>query len=110
MRLTRPFTAAALAVALAGCGILAPERATKLTVATAEGNVISVGGQVQLVATATMKDGQDRVVTGEAHWTSRNTAVALVSPTGLVVGLAAGSADISAEFGDAWAHMSIHVQ
>jgi hypothetical protein len=94
----------------AGCGILAPERAWTLTVGTNEGNVIDAGTQVQLVATATFKDGRTEDVTRDAVWNSRNEAVALVSPTGLVVGVAPGAANVGAEYGDAWAQMSIHVR
>lgn len=102
-------TVAAVGMA-AGCGILSPERAWTLTVATTEGNVIDAGAQVQLIATATFEDGRTEDVTHKARWNSRNTSVALVSPTGRVVGVGAGAADVGAEYGDAWAQMSIHVR
>lgn len=55
-------------------------------------------------------DGRTENVTDKARWISLNPAVALVSPNGLVAGLAAGSANIVAEYADASAQMSMHVR
>jgi len=56
---------------------------------------VSQGGTVQL--TATTRDTLSRVLTGRTvAWTSSNSAVATVSSAGLVTGVAAGSATITA--------------
>jgi len=52
-------------------------------------STIEVGATTQLTATA--RDNQGNVVTGRpVGWSSQNTAIATVSPTGLVTGIAAG--------------------
>src|SRR2546426_12341078 len=54
-----------------------------------------VGGTVQL--TATPKDAAGNVLGGRAiTWASSNTAIATVSVTGLVTGVAVGAATITA--------------
>jgi len=56
---------------------------------------VEVGQSIQLTATA--RDAQNNVVSGKTFvWTSNNQGVATVSPTGLVQGIAAGAASISA--------------
>jgi hypothetical protein len=50
------------------------------------------------VPTATVGTGGIEDVTSLATWTSSNTAVAAVSPTGIVTSLASGTAVISATF------------
>jgi len=56
---------------------------------------VGVGATVQL--TATLKDAAGSVLTGRTvTWASGNTAVATVSSTGLVTGVAAGHATITA--------------
>jgi hypothetical protein len=59
------------------------------------GNTLGVGETMQLTATA--KDGDGNVVTGRTFtWSSNNQAVATVVPSGLVTGVSAGPATISA--------------
>jgi uncharacterized protein YjdB len=75
-----------------------------LTVTPAPVNTVSVtlaASSVNAVqttqATATLKDAQDRVLTGRAIvWTSDNTGVATVSSTGLVTAISGGTANITA--------------
>jgi acid phosphatase len=55
---------------------------------------VSPGGTVQL--SAVLKDASGNPVSGTVAWTSGNTAVATVSASGLVSGVAAGSATITA--------------
>src|SRR2546422_254097 len=56
---------------------------------------VGVGGTVQL--TATTKDANGNVLAGRVvTWASSNTAVATVSPTGLVTGVAEGQSTITA--------------
>src|SRR2546428_740768 len=69
-----------------------PVASVVLSPATAS---VLVGGTVQL--SATPKDVAGNVLTGRAvAWTSANAAIAMVSSTGLVTGVAAGSAMITA--------------
>ncbi len=56
---------------------------------------VEVGQSIQLTATA--RDAQNNVIAGKTFtWTSNNQGVATVSPSGLVQGVAAGNATISA--------------
>ena len=65
-----------------------------VTVSPATANVFA-GATTQL--SATLKDAAGNVLTGRAvAWTSSNTAIATVSAAGLVTGVAAGSATITA--------------
>src|SRR5436309_1202107 len=65
-----------------------------VTVSPATANVFA-GATTQL--SATLKDAAGNVLTGRAvAWTSSNTAIATVSAAGLVTGVAAGSAMITA--------------
>jgi len=67
-------------------GATPPVASVTVTPATA---TIAPGGSVQL--TATTKDAVGNVLTGRlVMWTSSNTAVATVNPTGLVTGVSAG--------------------
>ena len=60
-----------------------------------------VGGTVALVATAIFSDGSKSDVTSTATWLSSPSDVATVSPTGLVTGVKAGNAVVSATFSGA---------
>src|SRR6266571_3808376 len=55
---------------------------------------IAVGATQQV--TATLKDANGNIVTGTITWASSNASMATVSGSGLVTGVAAGSATISA--------------
>lgn len=59
---------------------------------------IAVSGTIQLTATATYSDGSTANVSSSAAWSSNNSSVASVSTTGLVTGVAQGTATISAVF------------
>ena len=77
-----------------GGGNVEPNPVTSVSVTATQPN-IQVGGTVQLVATA--RDAGNLVVEGRTfEWSSADGAVASVSPTGLVTGLAAGSSEITA--------------
>ncbi|HST06894.1 MAG TPA: Ig-like domain-containing protein, partial [Gemmatimonadaceae bacterium] len=58
-------------------------------------NSLKVGQTTQ--ATATLKDARGRAIDRAVQWSSSNTAVATVSDSGLVRGIAAGSAGIIAK-------------
>src|SRR6266851_5772709 len=71
-----------------------PPAVASVTVAPSPGT-LPVGSTAQL--TATTKDSAGNVLTGRAvTWASSNTVVATVSATGLVTGVAVGSATITA--------------
>ena len=71
-----------------------PAAVASVTVALEAGSIL-VGGTTQ--ATPTMRDASGSVLTGRSvTWTSSNTGVAAVSPTGLVAGVEWGSATITA--------------
>lgn len=73
---------------------VAPAPVASVTVAPAPSSVI-IGQTTQL--TATVRDANGSILTGRAvTWTSSNTAIATVSSTGLVTGVALGSATITA--------------
>ena len=62
------------------------------------GAVPAVGAQSQMVATATLSTGTTQDVTSSATWQSSNTAVATVTSSGLVTGVAAGAVQITATY------------
>jgi uncharacterized protein YjdB len=71
-----------------------PPVVTTVTIAPASASV-AAGSTVAL--TATVKDAQGNVMTGQTiAWTSSNTAAATVNASGVVTGVAAGSATITA--------------
>jgi len=57
---------------------------------------VMVGQTQQFTATATVSDGSTANVSSTVSWSSSNTGVATVSSSGLVKGISAGSANISA--------------
>lgn len=61
---------------------------------------VADGATVQLTATATYGDSSTRNVTADCDWSSSNETFATVSAAGLVTGVAAGSATITADYGD----------
>jgi hypothetical protein len=71
---------------------------------------LSVGQAVQLTATAIASNGSSRVVTTEAAWTSSNSAVALVSPVGLVMAQGVGTVEIRASYQGQTGGLALGVQ
>lgn len=55
-----------------------------------------IGQAQQLTATANYSDGSQKDITSTAAWSSSDSAVATVSPTGLLISVTAGQANISA--------------
>jgi hypothetical protein len=55
-----------------------------------------VGKTQQFTATALSTDGSTADITSQATWASSDQSVAVVSPTGIVTGIAPGKADITA--------------
>jgi len=62
---------------------------------------VSIGSTAKLAATGNYSDGTSVVLTSGVSWASSSTAVATVSSTGEVKGVAPGSATITASFGGA---------
>lgn len=79
-----------------------------MSVQPASGTVI-VGRTLQLNATATDAGGA-AIASPQLTWTSSSTAVATVSTTGLVTGVAPGTATVTAASGTVTANASITVQ
>ena len=63
----------------------------------------------QLVASATLSNGESRDVTSAAVWKSSNTTVATVSPSGLVTARGFGVADIHATYEEVTGGASVSV-
>jgi uncharacterized protein YjdB len=57
---------------------------------------VAMGEAQQLTATATYSDNSTANMSGQVSWTSSSPGLATVSPAGLVTGVAAGSATITA--------------
>lgn len=70
---------------------------------------IAPGEDVQLTATVHHEDGTDEDVTADADWSSSDEAVAVVD-AGLVSGIAAGAATISATFDGVTADAEVEVE
>lgn len=62
------------------------------------GPTLSVGSSAQFTATATFSNSTIQSVTTQASWQSSNAAVASVTGAGLVAGVSAGTADITATY------------
>lgn len=86
---------ASLGVPVVGDGVIgfSPSIVASITVGAVS---VKAGGKGQAHATAVMIDGRKIDVTKQAAWTSAATATATVDNTGLVTGVAAGSAKLTA--------------
>ena len=89
--------AAALPLFVAACGnsSTSPSNVSSINVT---GAAPAIGATAQFTAVATMTDGSTQDVTNLAAWTSSNTGDATVSATGVVTGVGAGAAAISATY------------
>ncbi len=74
-----------------------PRRPTTVTVGPATSELTALGATVQLTAEVRDQNGQVMVVT--VAWSSNNTAVATVNPSGLVMAAGNGTATITASVG-----------
>ena len=92
------FTCLATVATCGGDGSPAAPTPTTSSVAVtfALGGTSFIGDRVQFQATSTLSDGTTQVAT-DAVWGSDNTAVATVSPTGLVTAVGAGEVTIFAD-------------
>ncbi|HEY4047436.1 MAG TPA: Ig-like domain-containing protein [Acidobacteriaceae bacterium] len=81
-----------------GCkGFFIGPKLTTVTLAPSTPSV-GVGKTQQMTATGTYDDSSTATITDSASWSSSDVATATVGSTGLVTGVASGSATISATF------------
>lgn len=76
---------------------------------TGTANLTSKGQTSQLTATATLSNGTQQSVTASATWQSSNTAVATVSPAGVVTAVGSGEVQITATYQSQSAQVKITV-
>lgn len=99
MRLTHLFVLmSAVLLSCAACSGTAPTTASTIASMSISGAPPAVGGRSQYSADVTLPNGVEQNVTNVATWQSSDTAVASVSSTGLVTGVAAGSATLTATY------------
>jgi CarboxypepD_reg-like domain/Bacterial Ig-like domain (group 2)/Protein of unknown function (DUF3761) len=72
--------------------------APTVTAVAVSGTAPNVGATAQFAANATFSNGTNQVVTSQAAWQSSATGVAPVNAAGVVSGVAAGEADITATY------------
>jgi trimeric autotransporter adhesin len=61
-------------------------------------HTVPVGRQAQLKAIATMSDGSEQDVTGNANWSSNDNALASISQGGLLSALLPGTNVVNADY------------
>src|SRR5262245_20764745 len=81
-----------------GCGSSEPSRTVESVTVSSTATSLTPGQTLQLSATARYTTGATDEVTTAASWSSMNPAAATVSASGLVTGVAAGSAEIRATY------------
>ena len=91
-----------IGVLMVGCGT-APQPSPTVKSLTVAGTAPTVGAAKQFTVTATFTDGTSQDVTNQPgiagpYWSSSSTAVATVSSTGMVTGVAPGSVTIQARY------------
>src|SRR4051812_18294901 len=89
---------AAFAALIAACGASAPLVAARSDVASVQVSIdaqaVTVGAQAK--ATARILDGAGNTLDRTIAWTSSNSALASVSSSGIISGVAAGTVQITA--------------
>ncbi len=76
---------------------------------TPAGSTIAAGTRLSLTATGSFSDSSTQVINRDVTWASDNTGVATVGPTGLLTGIAAGTANIGTSLGGVTATVPITV-
>jgi hypothetical protein len=74
------------------------DRGCACTSVSVSGSAPSVGASTQFTATANLSNSTSQTVTSQASWQSSNTTVATVTSSGVVTGVSAGNADITATY------------
>jgi lipopolysaccharide export system protein LptA len=92
-----------MATMIAGCDNNQPTTPGPNPPATVQSVAVSgtapvVGATAQFAAVATMTGGTTQTVTGQATWSSSNTAIATVNASGMVTGVAPGEVDVTATY------------
>ena len=83
-----------------GSGTLTVDSATLVSLALSPANaILSPGSSASYDAIGTFSDGSQRSMNGIVTWTSSDTQVATVSPSGTVTGQSAGTATIRVQSG-----------
>ena len=109
LRLAGAFAALATFGFTLGCrGFFVNPTLTTVTVGPT-GFTLPVGSTQQMTATGTYNDGSTKTLTSGVVWTSSDGAVAAVSSSGRVAGVAAGTATITAQSGTITGTASITV-
>jgi hypothetical protein len=70
---------------------------------------VGVSLSTQLAATVTFSDGTTQDITAQAAWSSSNAAIATISSSGIVKGVAGGSATVTAQYGGFSASTAVSV-
>ena len=100
-RIPKAALAFLLVLVLAGgaCqGFFVDPALTSVTVTPATPS-IAEGATLQMTATGTYEDGTTKTITASATWSTSDATIATVNNTGVVAGVAPGSASISASSG-----------
>ena len=99
LQLSAAFAALILVAFSIGCsGFFVDPTLTTVTVTPATPSVVA-GSTLQMTATGSYDDGSTKNITGTATWTTSDASVATVSSAGLLTGVAAGTATITASSG-----------
>ena len=88
----------AVAVSAAACSSTTPTSSSTITSMSISGAPPAVGGRSQYSANITLPNGTQENVTNVVTWQSSDTSIATISTTGLVTGVAAGSATLTATY------------
>jgi len=109
LRLAGAFAVLAIFAFSLGCrGFFVNPTLTTVTVGPTGFN-LPVGSTQQMTATGTFNDGSTKTLTSGVVWTSSDPTVATVTVGGLVTGVAAGTATITAQSGTITGQSSITV-
>ena len=100
--------AAVLTIWCAACGSTSTSPSSVTTIALT-GSSPAVGGTSQLTVTATMTNGSTQDVTSQSTFQVANTAIATVSSSGLLTGVASGTTAVTATYQTFNAGLSITV-
>ncbi len=91
--------------------MLSVSPATLISVAvTPQSTTVPMGQQQQFTLTGTYTDQSQHDLTGSATWSSDNSQVATVDPTGIAVGIQVGKANIQGAYQDKQATGGLNVQ
>ena len=109
IRVLAAFAALILSAVAVGCkGFFVNPTLTTLTVGPSTPQV-QQGGTFQMTATGTFDDGSTKNLTGSAQWSITPTTVATINTTGLITGVSAGSASVTAASGTVSGSTSVTV-